>query len=95
VSNAGLEAAEGVSLVLDIDESWSAESRPGCTMSMFPTTTVTCPIGTLAAGESATREITVSWSEAGDQTVGARVSATSPADPVAANNTETETTTVN
>ena len=94
VSNAGPDTAEGVSLVLDIDESWSAVSRPGCTMSTFPTTTVTCPIGTLAAGASATREITVSWSDAGDQTVRARVSATSP-DPVATNNSETETTTVN
>ena len=95
VSNAGPETAEGVSVMFDIDESWNVISRPGCTMSMFPSTVVTCPVGTVAPGASVTREIRVSWSEAGDQTVRARVSSTGPVDPVATNNSETETTTVN
>jgi len=95
VSNAGPQAADGVSLVFDVDESWSAINRPtGCTQSMFPTTQVTCSLGTLAAGDSLSRTLGVSWSEAGNQTVKATVSLTGPADPAAANNSETETTTV-
>jgi Domain of unknown function DUF11 len=55
---------------------------------------VTCSLGTLAAGESAGRVMGVSWGEAGNRTVQATVTGSSPADPVAANNSETETTTV-
>ena len=80
--------------MFDVDESWSSITRPGCTLSMFPTTVVTCPVGTLAAGASATREIRVSWSDSAVQTVRARVSSTGPVDPVPTNNSETETTTV-
>ena len=95
VTNAGPRAADGVSLVFDIDESWSAINRPsGCTQSMFPTTKVTCALGTVASGESVSRVLGVSWSEAGNQTVTATVSGASPADPAAANNSETETTSV-
>ena len=95
VTNAGPQAADGVSLVFDIDESWAAIIRPaGCTQSMFPTTKVTCSLGSLAAGASVSRTLGVSWSEAGNQTVTATVSLTGPADPAAANNSETETTTV-
>jgi uncharacterized repeat protein (TIGR01451 family) len=95
VTNAGPLAANGVSLVFDIDESWAAINRPaGCTQSMFPTTRVTCALGTLAAGDSVNRVLGVSWSEAGDQTVAATVSGASPVDPAAANNSETETTSV-
>ena len=95
VSNAGPQTADGVSLVFDVDESWSAINRPtGCTQSMFPTTKVTCSLGTLAAGDSLSRTLGVSWSEAGNQTVKATVSLTGAADPAAANNSETETTTV-
>ena len=83
-----------MSLVFDIDEAWSAISRPaGCTQSMFPTTKVTCNLGSLASGASVSRVLGVSWGEAGNRTVKATVSST-PADPAAANNTETETTTV-
>jgi hypothetical protein len=95
VANAGPQSADGVSLVMEVDPAWSAIARPtGCTQSMFPVTRVTCSLGTLASGESATRVMGVSWGEAGNRTVQARVTATSPADPVAANNSETETTTV-
>ena len=81
---------------MDVDESWSAITRPaGCTQRLFPTTTVTCGLGSLAAGDSVVKVLGVSWSEAGDQTVRATVTATGPADPDLTDNTETETTTVN
>jgi hypothetical protein len=93
---AGPLAADRVSLVMDVDESWAVVNRPaGCTQTMFPTTKVTCSLGSLAAGDSATKVLGVSWSDAGDQTVKATVSATGPADPDLADNAETETTTVN
>ena len=60
---------------------------------MFPTTTVTCSLGSLAAGDSVSKVLGVSWSDAGDQTVRATVTS-STADPDRADNTETETTTV-
>ena len=95
VSNAGPVAAEGVSLELEVDPAWSAITRPtGCPQTMFPVTKVTCSLGTLAAGASATRVMGVSWGEAGNRTVKATVAGSGPVDPVAANNTETETTTV-
>ncbi len=96
VSNAGPLAADGVSLVLDIDESWSVITRPsGCTQSLFPTTKATCSLGSLAAGDSVVKVLGVSWNDAGDQTVRATVSGTGPADPDPTNNAETEATTVN
>jgi hypothetical protein len=95
VSNAGPEAAQGVSLAMEPDPAWNAISRPaGCPQSMFPVTKVTCSLGTLAAGESVNRVMGVSWGEAGNRTVKATVTSTGPADPAAANNSETETTTV-
>ncbi len=95
VSNAGPEAAQSVSLRMEPDAAWSAISRPtGCPQSVFPVTRVTCSLGTLAAGESVTRVMGVSWGEAGNRTVLASVTGSGPADPVAANNSETETTTV-
>jgi uncharacterized repeat protein (TIGR01451 family) len=94
VTNAGPEAADGVSLVFDIDEAWSLISRPaGCTQSTFPTTKVTCNLGSLASGATASKVLGVSWGVAGDRTVKATVSATT-ADPTAANNSETEHTSV-
>jgi uncharacterized repeat protein (TIGR01451 family) len=96
VSNAGPSAADGVSLVMDVDESWSVITRPsGCTQTMFPTTKVTCSLGSLAAGDSVTKVLGVSWSDTGDQTVRATVSGSGPADPDPTDNAETETTTVN
>ena len=59
-----------------------------------PDRTVTCDLGSLAAGDSVVKVLGVSWSEAGDQTVRATVTATGPADPDLTDNTETETTTV-
>jgi uncharacterized repeat protein (TIGR01451 family) len=94
VTNAGPLAADAVSLVFDIDESWNAIARPvGCTQSMFPTTKVTCSLGSLAAGATVNKVLGVSWGEAGDQTVVATVSSTTT-DPTAANNSETEHTSV-
>ena len=56
VTNAGPLAADAVSLVMDIDESWAAIARPtGCTQTLFPTTKVTCTLGSLAAGATVTR----------------------------------------
>ena len=95
VTNAGPLAADAVSLVMDIDESWSAITRPsGCTQTLFPTTKVTCNLGSLAAGATVSKVLGVSWSDAGAQTVKATVTS-STADPNLADNTETETTTVN
>ena len=80
---------------MDIDESWSLISRPsGCTQTMFPTTKLTCSLGSLAPGETVTKVPGISWSEAGAQTVTATVTS-STADPDTADNTQTETTTVN
>jgi uncharacterized repeat protein (TIGR01451 family) len=94
VTNAGPEGADGVSLVFDIDEAWSLISRPaGCTQSTFPTTKVTCNLGSLASGATASKVLGVSWGVAGDRTVKATVNATA-ADPAAANNSETEHTSV-
>ena len=94
VTNAGPLAADGVSLVFDIDEAWNMISRPvGCTQSTFPTTKVTCNLGSLASGATASKVLGVSWGVAGDRTVKATVSATT-ADPTAANNSETEHTSV-
>jgi uncharacterized repeat protein (TIGR01451 family) len=95
VTNAGPLAADAVSLVMDIDESWSLIARPsGCTQTMFPTTKLTCSLGSLAAGETVSKVPGVSWGETGAQTVKATVTS-STADPDADDNTETETTTVN
>ena len=94
VTNAGPLPADTVSLVMDVDESWSAIARPsGCTQTMFPTTKLTCSLGSLAAGETVSKVLGVSWGEAGDQTVTATVTSTT-ADPEPADNSETETTTV-
>ena len=94
ITNAGPLAADGVSLVFDIDEAWNMISRPvGCTQSTFPTTKVTCNLGSLASGATATKVLGVSWGVAGDRTVKATVSSTT-ADPTAANNSETEHTSV-
>ena len=94
VTNAGPLAADAVSLVFDIDEAWNMISRPvGCTQSTFPTTKVTCNLGSLASGATASKVLGVSWGVAGDRTVKATVSATT-ADPTAANNSETEHTSV-
>ena len=70
-------------------------ARPAARRRLFPTTKVTCSLGSLAAGDSVSKVLGVSWSEAGDQTVKATVSSTSPPTPTRTDNTETETTTVN
>ena len=70
------------------------DPRPaGCTQSTFPTTKVTCNLGSLASGATATKVLGVSWGVAGDRTVKATVSSTT-ANPTAANNSETEHTSV-
>ena len=95
VANAGPQSADGVSLVIEVDPAWSAITRPtGCTQSMFPATRVTCSLGTLASGESATRVHGRELGRGRQPHGPGAVTAASPADPVAANNSETETTTV-
>ena len=95
VTNAGPLAADAVSLVMDVDESWSVIARPsGCTQTMFPTTRVTCSLGSLAAGGTVSKVLGVSWNDAGAQTVKATVTS-STVDADLADNSETETTTVN
>ena len=69
-------------------------ARPAARSQMFPSTKVTCTLGALAAGASVSRMLGVTWGEAGNQTVKATVTGTGPTDPAAANNTETETTSV-
>ena len=54
---------------------------------------MTCNLGSLAAGASASKVLGVSWGVAGDRTVNATVGSTT-ADPTAANNSETEHTSV-
>jgi uncharacterized repeat protein (TIGR01451 family) len=94
VSNAGPQGADAVSLVMDIDEAWNAIARPvGCTQTMFPSTKLTCSLGSLASGATATKVLGVSWGMAGDRTVRATVNSTTT-DPTAANNSETEHTSV-
>ena len=56
-------------------------------------TKVTRNLGSLASGATATKVLGVSWGVAGDRTVKATVSSTT-ADPTAANNSETEHTSV-
>jgi hypothetical protein len=58
-----------------------------------PTTKVTLQPRPLASGATATKVPGVSWGVAGDRTVKATVSSTT-ADPTAANNSETEHTSV-
>jgi len=67
---------------------FSTLARGGCLE------TVTCSLGTLASGASATVTIEVKPTSKGTAINTATVSATAPADPNTANNSATATTTV-
>ena len=96
VSNAGPEAANGVSvedtLPHEVDFV-SATASPG-TCDTQGSKRVNCDIGTLASGGSATVTIRVRAARAGQATNEATVSATSPNDPTPANNQATQQTTI-
>jgi uncharacterized repeat protein (TIGR01451 family) len=96
VSNSGPYAATGVSLVDDLPDGVtfvsSSPSAPTCSESAG---TVTCALGSLARGASTNVIVTVTAPNAAtDLTNTATVSATAPADPNTANNTDSETTLV-
>jgi uncharacterized repeat protein (TIGR01451 family) len=92
VKNAGPSAAAGVVVTdpLPSGEVLSSADPAGCT----GTTTLTCTIGTLASGKSATITFKVTTTASGKQTNTATVSSPT-SDPNTANNSSTATTTVN
>jgi uncharacterized repeat protein (TIGR01451 family) len=92
VSNAGPAAAGGVTVVDPLPTGVSfVSASPGCSNSSG---TVTCNLGTLAAGASTNLTINVSVVQAtGQLTNTASVTSANP-DPAAANNSDTETTQV-
>jgi uncharacterized repeat protein (TIGR01451 family) len=87
--------APGVVLTDTLPAGVTFVSAPGCTQSSG---VVTCPIGNLAPGATATRTITVTANSPGVLTNTVSVSHTDPSfgsqDPVPSNNTATTTTTV-
>jgi uncharacterized repeat protein (TIGR01451 family) len=93
VTNAGPDSANGVELVdtlpNHVDFVSSTPSQGSCSGSKK----VTCALGTIASGASATVEIKVTPKSTGQLVNSVTVSATEP-DPLSANNTDTETTTV-
>jgi hypothetical protein len=92
VTNAGPLAADAVSLVFDIDEAWNMISRPvGCTHVPDHQGHLQPRLAGLRRhrDQGPRREL----GRAGDRTVKATVSSTT-ADPTAANNSETEHTSV-
>jgi len=92
VKNAGPSTAHGVTVVDTLPASVTFGSAPaGCTNSGG---TVTCAVGDLASGSSATLTITVTPQAAGSITNSASVSATSPNDPNPRDNSASVTTNV-
>ena len=92
VKNNGPDRAIGVRVTDTLPAGVTLVSASqGCT----GTTTVTCNVGNLASGETATITIAVRARTAGTLTNTARVDSNQPVDPVAANNVAVETTTVN
>jgi hypothetical protein len=55
---------------------------------------MTCTLGSIPSGGTVTRSFDVSWRDPGDQQLSVTTSATRPADPDPADNTDTHTTTV-
>ncbi|HEX8099607.1 MAG TPA: hypothetical protein VF660_05325 [Actinomycetota bacterium] len=95
VGNNGPDAATGATVEDDLPAAVKfvsvSPSQGSCTRAMR---IVTCSLGTLAAGQGATVTIVVKPTTKGSITNLATVSASSPADPNAANNTATAITTV-
>jgi len=97
VTNNGPSAATGVTLsdTLSKNAGFSSASTTQGTCSSKPVKqTVTCSIGDLASGATATVTIDVKPTAKGTATSTATVTATSPTDPNTTNNKDTETTQV-
>ncbi len=92
-SNAGPDPAASVVVTDEVPAAASLKSASPSQGGCAGTTTVTCQLGALAAGEQATVTLTASATTAGTLTNRATASA-GTADPVAADNQDTETTTV-
>lgn len=96
VTNAGPEAANGVrvedTLPNEVDYVSATPSQGTCALK--GSKRVECELGALASGAGASVAIVVSAQRAGTISNTAEVSSTSPADPAAANNTDTEQTVV-
>ena len=91
VTNGGPQPATGVTLRQTLPASFTfLSATTGCTAASL---TVTCPLGNLAASASTTVTVTASPTAAGSFSSQATVSATQ-ADPVSANNTVSQATTV-
>jgi uncharacterized repeat protein (TIGR01451 family) len=95
IKNTGPESATGVTVRDPLPKATgfgsASASQGSCVRSKE---IVTCSLGNLAGGRTATVRILVKPTEKGTITNTASVSATSPADPKSANNTATATTTV-
>jgi uncharacterized repeat protein (TIGR01451 family) len=98
VANGGPATATGTTLVADLppDATFVSANGATCTRGGKGKTdgTLTCDVGTLAAGTSRAVAILVRPARAGTLTLSAHVQADQP-DPVRGNNAATETTTVN
>jgi uncharacterized repeat protein (TIGR01451 family) len=98
IANAGPASATGATLVADIpaDAIFVSASGASCTRGGKGKAdgTLTCTVGTLAPGSSATVSILVHPARVGTLTLNARVYADQP-DPARANNAASESTTVN
>ena len=93
VTNNGPNPATGVTVTDTLPSGLSAQSSSASQGSCSGTTTVTCVLGDLASGASATVTIVVRPSSAGSITNTASVSGNQP-DPDTANNTATQETTI-
>jgi uncharacterized repeat protein (TIGR01451 family) len=98
VANGGPATATGTTLVADLPADATFVSATGATCVRGgkgkTNGTLTCDLGTIGAGTSRSATILVRPTRAGTLTLSAHVFADQP-DPVRANNTATETTTVN
>ena len=97
VTNNGPSAATGVTLTDTLPKNAgysSATTTQGTCIAKAAKRTVTCSLGTLGSGATATVTIEVKPTAKGTATNTASVTASSPADPNTANNTATATTTV-
>jgi uncharacterized repeat protein (TIGR01451 family) len=94
VTNNGPNPATGVTVTDDLPGDLAARSSSASQGSCSGTTTVTCSLGDLASGASATVTIVIRPGSPGTITNTARVSGNQP-DPNLANNSATQATTVN
>jgi uncharacterized repeat protein (TIGR01451 family) len=94
VTNKGPNPATGVTVTDELPGGLSARSSSASQGSCSGTTVVSCALGDLASGASATVSIVVRPTSAGSLTNTARVSGNQP-DPDQANNSATQTTQVN